>query len=233
MHTIGAVSEDQAALEKASPALLSEGVSESQRLSWVGLRKIRERLRPGMKESEAMGMAREVLSELGSPRAWHRPLIRFGGNTILGFSDKSEDLTLQENDIYFIDIGPNWSLPDHNRLEYEGDVGETFVMGRSPEYEACARTCRELFAYAQARWKADGLRGPALYDDLEAETARRGYVLLRKSDGHRLSEFPHNVYTRKGLTEIDFSPSPFRWILEVQIADKDMRFGAFYEDILA
>lgn len=228
MHIIGPT--EKQSIEGVSPEFLSLGIEKSQALSWQALEAIREGLRPGITETEAAAMAREVLESMGSPRSWHRPLIRFGVNTTKGFSDKSEgEGRLKENDIYFLDLGPNWIV---DGVEYEGDVGNTFIIGEGIFLKECVDACRTLFKYSARRWKEDKLTGPELYDALEAETNRLGFILLRISDGHRLSEFPHQNYTRQGLTEISFSPAAHRWVLEVQIADPDMRFGAFYEDLL-
>lgn len=228
MHVIGPT--ENQAIEGVSSEFLSAGIEKSQELSWKALHAIREGIRPGMTETDASAMARDVLESMGSPRSWHRPLIRFGVNTTKGFSDKSEgDGRLKENDIYFLDLGPNWVV---DGVEYEGDVGNTFLIGEAIFLKDCVEASRELFQYAKSCWKEKKLTGPALYNALETETNRLGFILLRKSDGHRLSEFPHQNYTRQGLTEIDFIPAAHRWILEVQIADPDMRFGAFYEDLL-
>ena len=59
-----------------------------------------------------------------------------------------------------------------------------------------------------------------------------GWVLQRKVDGHRLSDFPHALYFKGGLDELDFSPSPYAWILEVQLHDPQTNRSAFYEDLL-
>ena len=50
--------------------------------------------------------------------------------------------------------------------------------------------------------------------------------------GHRLSEFSHLKYTSLSLFDLDFIPSSERWILELQICDPSLKFGAVYEDLL-
>lgn len=230
MHSIGPTT--QADIEKVSSQLVAEGMIAAQALGWKAIAQIRERIAPGMEETEATRIAQEIITDLGSPRAWHRPLVRFGSNTTKTFSDRSDAVILGEADIYFLDIGPNWVLPEFGGLEYESDVGDTFAVGNDPRLKACEMTCRELFSWASAYWKERRPKGPELYAALERETEARGYRLLSKADGHRLSEFPHNQYSRKGLTEIDFCPSPYVWVLEVQIATHDLSYGAFFEDIL-
>lgn len=230
MHQIGPV--EQSAIEKVSAEFLAEGIVESQRKGWEGVRSIAAAMRPGMTELEATAKAQEILTDLGSPRAWHRPLIRFAGNTTKYFSDKSEPATLGENDIFFVDIGPNWTLQRYGGVEYESDVGDTFTVGENRVMKEVSLAVKDLFAWGKNYWRENRPTGPVLYEKIEEETKKRGYVLMSKSDGHRLSEFPHNQYSRKGFTEIDFSPSPYIWVLEVQIAVPGLAFGGFYEDIL-
>jgi hypothetical protein len=51
--------------------------------------------------------------------------------------------------------------------------------------------------------------------------------------GHRLSEFPHSMYSDLTLDTVDYTPATHRWVLEVHICDPAKKFGAFYEDVLA
>ena len=117
-------------------------------------------------------------------------------------------------------------------VEYEGDIGDMFTVGQSAEFERLARTVGELYRWACAVWRETPIAGKALYDWLTQETERSGYQLKRNVDGHRLSDFPHQKYFRHGLDEIDFVPTAGRWILEVQIFDKNTGCGAFFEDSL-
>jgi hypothetical protein len=34
------------------------------------------------------------------------------------------------------------------------------------------------------------------------------------------------------MNTVDFTPSPLLWVLEIHIRDPQMKFGAFYEDML-
>ena len=73
------------------------------------IRRIAAGIRVGMSEEEGTEWARTVLREAQMLRGWHGTKIRFGSNTLKTFSEPSAPgLVLQENDIYFIDVGPVW-----------------------------------------------------------------------------------------------------------------------------
>jgi methionine aminopeptidase len=80
------------------------------------------------------------------------------------FSDRDgQDLTLAENDIFFIDIGPVL-------LGHEADVGASFAVGNDPDMHACAAAARDLW-HRVAKSGTRAVRG-ALYARA-AQEARR------------------------------------------------------------
>src|SRR5579862_3298298 len=90
-------------------------------------------IRPGMLEEAAMQLARQTLKAAGLLRGWHGIHVRFGINTLKSFGTPSEPgVALKENDLFFIDIGPIWK-------KWEGDAGDTFVVGNDPEMHRIAR----------------------------------------------------------------------------------------------
>jgi Xaa-Pro dipeptidase len=87
-------------------------------------------------EVEARGLIRAGITEqtlnadiyalaqemYGITKYWHKRIVRAGKNTLLPYAENPPDLTLQEDDILFLDLGPvfeNW----------EADFGRTFVLG--------------------------------------------------------------------------------------------------------
>lgn len=190
------------------------------------LREIAASFRPGMEEATAVQLATDMLKERGMRRGWHKILVRFGANTLKNFSEPSEPGTvLGENDIFFIDIGPVWE-------GYEGDAGETFVVGGDPEMERCAAAAREVWRIVHGKWRDKGLTGSELYAFAAQTAADMGWELNLKMDGHRLSDFPHNVYHAGTLADATFRPSANLWVLEIQIRHPQKSYGAFYEDLL-
>lgn len=51
-------------------------------------------------------------------------------------------------------------------------------------------------------------------------------------NGHRLGDFPHAVYFKGKLGEIDIIPKEKLWVLEILIRHPRKNFGAFFEDLI-
>ena len=88
-------------------------------------------------------------------------------------------------------MGPVFEI---DGMEYEGDVGDTFVFGNDVE--------------------------------------KLGVKFFDNDDRNRAGDFPHQVFFRGGIAELDFKPGAGVWILEIQIRHPTPPFGAFYEDSL-
>lgn len=205
---------------------ISSKISHAQTKTWEAVDDIARAIFPGMTESEAKKTALQVLGRMGVRKFWHKCHVRFGAGTSLGFGDPYSDNVLDENDIFYVDIGPIWD-------GIEGDAGTTFVVGKNETYERCRDDAKAIFLKVQERWRIDQLTGIELYHYAEEQAAERGWILAPSYvRGHRLSEFPHSFYTKLHVDELDFAPLPNRWVLEIQICDPDLRFGAFYEDTL-
>jgi Xaa-Pro aminopeptidase len=194
--------------------------------SWVALRSIRERMRPGISEEEAKLEAMQVFEELGVQRLWHPLLIRIGANTLKTYRQRSDpSVRLGENDICFIDLGLVFD-------GHEGDVGDTFVIGEAPERRACAEAARRLFDEVAQAWRTQGLSGRALYDFAAERAEAMGWRFNHAIKGHRLSDYPHSIHKGGDLGTLDGRPTSGLWVLEIQIAHPTEPFGAFYEDLL-
>lgn len=181
---------------------------------------------PGMAEEDALALARAMLKDAEMLRGWHGTHIRFGTNTLRNFGQRSEPgVVLQENDIFFIDIGPVWR-------GYEGDGGETFVVGNDPDMAKAAHDVRAVYDAVHDAWRRNGLTGADLYRLATSEAARRGWELNLDMSGHRLSDFPHAVKFNGRLLDVPYTPSSGLWVLEIQIRHPDRPFSAFYEDLL-
>lgn len=190
------------------------------------IRRICEGIQVGMLEEDANELARSTLEAMGTRQGWHKPYVHFGCNTVKTlFEATAPGVRLRENDIYFIDIAPVWQ-------GYEGDAGDTFVVGSDPEMLRCSTDVKRVFNIVAQKWKADALSGEALYQFAEQAAQEMGWLLNLDMNGHRLSDFPHTAYHSGKLAEISFCPMPNRWVLEIQIKHPEKPFGAFFEDIL-
>lgn len=186
---------------------------------------IRDRIQPGMSEEQAHGFYKELCQKNNITKQWHPPKFRFGPNTLLSFKDKSQNYVLQENDIYFIDIGP--IINDH-----EADFGETFYLGNNIEHKRICELQRVIFNEVRDYWQTTYKSGPELYEFAQDLASSHNVILNNDQDGHRIGDFPHHIYYKGSLQDCELQIIPNAWILEIHIWDKDKRFGAFYEDLL-
>jgi Xaa-Pro aminopeptidase len=197
-----------------------------RKMTFDAMARIAQAVEPGMVEEDAVAEGRKILKAMGLLRGWHGIRVRFGPNTLKAFRAPSEPGTvLQENDIYFIDIGPVWQ-------KWEGDAGNTYVVGTDPDMHRCKRDARALFDRVQTKWRVDSLTGRDLYDFAHAEASAMGWMLNLDTAGHLLSDFPHEARHSGSLLAANFTPSADLWVLEIQIRDPERMFGAFYEDLL-
>lgn len=231
-HPLGVFSSSQEKLESVDPKFLVKGLVRARDKTVRVLEEIKSRLVEGMTEDDARKIGLEIFKDAGVTKHWHKPVIRFGPGTALTFhSPLQPAYRLQPNDPYYLDLGPVW--PDSELdLEYEGDYGDTFVFGKNSEAEKCAQVARVLFDEGKKLWREKKVTGAELYQYLDRRTTELGYVRLPQVDGHRVGDFPHQKYSKEGLSKVPFVPTDSLWILEIQINDPQNRFGAFFEDIL-
>jgi Xaa-Pro aminopeptidase len=199
---------------------------EARKHTFHAIELIAAAMRPGMLESEGVALAKSILKDLGLLRGWHGVYVRFGENTLCTYNDKdAPDVTLKENDIFYIDIGPVYE-------KWEGDGGDTFVVGDDADMHAAARAAREVFDLVRTRWLRDRLSGRALYDYAEEAARSLGWQLCTDVTGHRLADFPHKAFHSGSLAAAEFAPSADLWVLEIQIRHPGRPIGAFFEDLL-
>lgn len=184
-------------------------------------------IRAGHTEKDARTLLQSLQSELGAPKSWHPPQIRFGKNTLLAFGQKGEDdVPLKENDIFFLDIGPLFE-------SHEGDVGRTFAVGDDVDMLRCAQDVEKIWFLVRAEWRRSQATGRELYAYAEHCAKNLGWTLaLQQANGHRIADFPHAAKQRGSIEHFEQYPQANRWILEIQIRHPVKDFGAFYEDLL-
>src|SRR6202041_391409 len=88
--------------------------------------KARALIRSGISENtlnaDIYALAKEMY---GISTYWHKRIVRAGRNTLLPYDENPPDLTLQADDILFLDLGPVFE-------QWEADFGRTFVLGTDP-----------------------------------------------------------------------------------------------------
>lgn len=212
--------------ERVGPDFSLSLMQQAQQKAWLALRAIQQALKPGISESDAVLLGKEILQAHGAQRLWHPVIIRFGANTTKTYDEPSDrSISLAENDIVFIDIGPVFD-------GHEADVGATFVLGNDEEKQRCADAAALIFQQVRQRWLDLGLTGEALYQYAEQLCSALGYQLNLAIKGHRISDFPHKLYQGGNLGDFSGQPRPGVWVLEIQLKHPGLPFGAFYEDVL-
>ena len=217
----------QLEIEKINNDAIYAMVTTARNKTWIAIEDIKNMIKPGMTEQVAIKLANKYFAEQGVRKFWHKTHIRFGTSTILSFNDAyTENVVLKDNDIFYIDIGPVWD-------GIEGDCGKTFVVGHHPQYEKIVQDIKILFDDVFEYWKTTETSGQKLFEYSKIQVKKMNYLLEPSYiKGHRLSEFSHLKYSSMSLFDLNFIPSPERWILELQICDPALKFGAFYEDLL-
>ena len=180
----------------------------------------------GMTELDGLDLIEASLKKYGCKKKWHPSKFRIGKNTTKAFRELSDtSVKLAENDLYFIDIGPVFD-------DHEGDYGRTFVVGNEEKYTSIKEASEQIFRKTVKMFKTQKLSGHELYNYAAEEALGMGYELNMKMDGHRLSDFPHALFFKGGLNDLESTPKEDLWVLEILIRHPAEGFGAFFEDII-
>lgn len=214
-------------LEAVGPHFSIDRMWELRNRTRHAISVIANRIAVGMTEEDGTAIAKQTLRELGLPRGWHKTYVRFGSNTVHEYGVESErGVVLKQDDIFFIDIGP---MCDN----IEGDGGETFVVGSDEEMLRARAEVVGLWYRVWNAWRRRAWTGRSLYEFASTQATRMGWELnLRRMSGHRIGDFPHPHRFEGLLSDVDITPSPFVWVLEIHIRHPKRPFGAFFEDLL-
>jgi hypothetical protein len=189
-HPLHISIEDRSRLEGVHPDFISAGLMRAREKTIQVLELVRNEFKEGMTEEVARKLAMDIFADHGVTKHWHRLYVRFGPGTILTFNDPVQpDYRLQENDPYYLDLGPVWKDAELG-LEYEGDYGDTFVFGENAEANRCAQAARDLFAEAKQFWATDQSSGEAIYERLKRRTVALGYELVEGVEGQKFRFSP-------------------------------------------
>ena len=213
--------------EKVGESFNEDDFLQAQKRGWEALYHVAQMIKPGMVEADAKKLLKEVMVEYNSEKIWHPPQVRFGVNTTLPFGKPQiSDHVLQEDDLFFLDIGPVFN-------GYESDIGETFQLGSNPITKKLIEDSKNIFSEVKKHWSTAGVNGEELYQFATGLAGERGWKLaLEGASGHRISEFPHAAHFRGKLKGFDLTPTRSRWILEIHLIDPGRKVGAFFEDVL-
>jgi len=212
--------------EGTSAAFNEETYMEARKLAKKLILLFAYHVEAGMSEDDGLQILNELFEKHGIVNKWHPHKFRIGKNTTCAFRDKSDkSVRLQENDIYFVDIGP--VIKGH-----EADLGMTFTVGQNPEYSMIQKASKDVFMATQEYWNNNNVTGKELYEFASSCAKELGYELNDKMHGHRLGDFPHALYYKGSLSSFAKAPIEKLWVLEILLKHPEKEFGAFYEDVL-
>lgn len=175
----------------------------------------------------------------GIKKYWHKRIVRSGANTLLPYKHNPPNLTIQPNDIFFIDFGPvfeNWEADigqtyvignDAHKLKLQQDVVSAWHEGRNYYLQHQQHiTCGDMYQYSQAL------------------ATKYGWKYTNEHCGHLIGNFPHeNITTEIAInylmannttlmSDLDEQGNTRHWIYEIHFVDEHLQIGGFYERYL-
>ncbi len=176
--------------------------------------------------------------DFGVEKHWHKRIVRAGANTLCDFADNPPILTIAEDDIVFIDVGPVFS-------DWEADVGRSYAIGSDPVKHALVAELPRQFDKLQAHFEAHpDITGAGLYAFAVTSAEAAGWRFGGKIAGHIVAEFPHarlpgfkqHHHIRPSnptrMRNPDGNGQVRHWIGEIHLVSPDGAFGGFYERLL-
>ena len=199
---------------------------DAQALTKKIVQEVANKVEVGMNEADGLELLNREFSHYGDIKFWHPHKFRIGKNTLCAFKEESNhSIVLKENDHFFIDVGPVF-------FDHEGDYGETFIVGKNPAALNLKQISEQLFLETKEKLFQMHCSGKVLYDFLTKRAEELGVNLNLKTLGHRVGDFPHHLFYRGKMADVEEILIPNLWVLEVQIADRNNEMGAFFEDII-
>lgn len=181
---------------------------------------------------------RLAAAQFGVEKHWHKRIVRCGVNTLAVAGDNPPILTIGDDDIVFLDLGPVFE-------EWEADVGRSYAIGADARKHALCRELPIQFEALKTRFREDhDITGADLYAFARESAERAGWTFGGEIAGHIVGEFPH-ARVPGGRRHGHISPeNPTRmrepdafgrarhWILEVHLVAPDGGYGGFYERLM-
>ncbi len=212
---------------------------EAQHKAAAFFSRIESLIRPGITESQ---LTRDIAElgrrEFGIEQNWHKRIVRAGPNTLAPYDENPPDLTLGEDDILFVDLGPVFEA-------WEADFGRTYVLGDDPHKLRLRDDAATAFAAGKRYFQEHpGITGSELYAHVRTLAQQAGWEFGGKLAAHLIGEFPHkSLPVDRAVAWADAgNHTPMRgldplgrerhWILEIHFVDRLRQIGAFHEELL-
>src|SRR6201996_668958 len=199
----------------------------------------RQIIRAGATESQVNEDVYALAGEMfGVDTYWHKRIVRAGRNTLAPYDENPPDLTIQADDIVFIDLGPVFE-------QWEADFGRTFVVGSDPHKLKLRDDIAAAFEEGKRYFNAHPeIRANELFAYAEELARKYGWEFGGPIAGHLIGQFPHERIAEDKITLYVHPKSKLRmrstdekgqvrhWILEIHFVDRERRIGGFFEELL-
>jgi Xaa-Pro dipeptidase len=196
-------------------------------------------IRPGLSELEINEAIYDLAAQkYGIARYWHKRIVRAGRNSLAPYDENPPNLTVADDDIVFIDLGPVFE-------EWETDFGRTFVLGSDPVKQKLGRDVAAAFQKGKAYFhQRPDITCAELYGYARQLAQEMGWEYGGPIAGHLIGVFPHEKISGDKITLYVHpeNPNPMKtrdangrqrhWILEIHFVDRARQIGAFYEELL-
>jgi Xaa-Pro aminopeptidase len=196
-------------------------------------------IRPNVRESRLNQDIYNLAQQMyGISTYWHKRIVRAGRNTMAPYDENPPDLTIGEDDILFLDLGPVFE-------EWEADFGRTFVLGSDPAKVKLRDDIGKGFADGKQYFKDHpDIKADELYRYAHKLAANYGWEFGGPIAGHLIGHFPHeripgdkvSLYVHPDnpirMRDLDANGQERHWILEIHFVDRARQIGGFYEELL-
>lgn len=202
----------------------------------IALRRI---IQPNKTEKQVNKAIFDLAFEMfGIKKYWHKRIVRAGENTLRPYDDNPPNLTIQDNDIVFLDFGPIFE-------DWEADFGRTFVIGNDP-YKIKLKNDIETAWYEVKDWfeKQTELTASQFFSHITTTAKNYGWEFGGPIGGHLIGQFPHEriepdsylLYihpeNHNSMFDLDSNGNKRHWILEIHFVDRKRKIGGFFEQLL-
>lgn len=174
----------------------------------------------------------------GIKKYWHKRIVRAGKNTLHPYDENPENLTIQADDILFLDFGPIFE-------DWEADLGRTYVLGQDADKIKLKNDIEKAWLNCKAYFdKQTEITGAEMFDFAVKEAHKFGWEFGGEIAGHIIGHFPHERLEAEDKTNYIhpenhqnmFAPNKKgelrEWILEIHFVDKVKEIGGFYERLM-
>jgi Xaa-Pro dipeptidase len=224
-------------LEETRATELLEAQSKAERLFYeIDARGL---IRPAITEStlnaDIYALAKEMYS---ITTYWHKRIVRAGKNTLLPYAENPPDLTIETDDILFLDLGPVFE-------HWEADFGRTFVLGSDPLKHKMKQDVEQAFAQGKQYFnETPAITSSELFHYATSLAQKFGWEFGGPIAGHLIGQFPHEriaddkvaLYVHPDshlpMRSSDENGEKRHWILEIHFVDREREIGGFYEELL-